>query len=509
MSPPNSLPAPAQPGKADKPSSFGRRVAAKVGNLIAKFEAMAMSPAPPSDPPRKRNLESVVGTDPAAKFSSRPGLRKSLSKKASRMFQKLEKENDLASASMPTVPEKVQPPKKKLLRPSRNFLFPPRASVTQITAPSPEHHSYPYMTRRGRRRATMPTGTPKQEPRKKRRTISGSSIVTADEIAGPSLVAASEDVVLGTKVIKGASTSQLNLNTPASLGRTISYPDNNSSGLKFAHIDGPVSQDGVSQVGSEVTEYTSAYTAFPSPNNSTPPVARILPSSFFVQLAEERVVKTPKPRIYTDSEDSSLIIVEKREKIDPTKFRLDPNMNKDKSAWKRKITPPRISVRELISKFKIEESVGEKYKELSPVIPQEPQFSSGPLKSKNWKSPEALVLERKALPVVALSQESLARLLGEVGEEEERPSIDSVVSQSVQAPESVASDRFPARVYCENFSDASTSLKSVAITSGELSLVSQQLNQQSNLRKVTIVGDNGGLVMVCATFPFHAPIDIL
>lgn len=509
MPPPDSLPAPAQPGKADKPASFGRRVAAKVGNLIAKFEAMAMSPAPPSDPPRKRNLESVVGTDPAAKFSSRPGLRKSLSKKASRMFQKLEKGDDLATGSMSTVPEKVQPPKKKLLRPSRSFLFPPRASVTQISAPSPEHHSYPYMTRRGRHRATMPTGTPKQEPRKKRRTISGSSIVTIDEISGPSLAAASEDVVLGTKVIKGASTSQLNLDTPASLGRTISYPDNNSSGLKFAHIDGPVSQDGVSQVGSEITEYTSAYTAFPSPNNSTPPVARILPSSFFVQLAEERVVKTPKPRIYTDSEDSSLIIVEKREKIDPTKFRLDPNLNKDKSAWKRKITPPRISVRELISKFKIEESVGEKYKELSPVIPQEPQFSSGPLKSKNWKSPEALVLERKAPPIVALSQESLARLLEEIGEEEERPSIGSVISQSVQAPESVTSDRFPARVYCENSSDASTSLKSVAITSGELSLVSQQLNQQSNLRKATIVGDNGGLVMVCSTFPFHITIDIL
>ena len=55
--------------------------------------------------------------------------------------------------------------------------------------------------------------------------------------------------------------------------------------------------------------------------------------------------------MFTDSEESQWVVVEKRDKIDYTKFRIDSIGRREQSLWRRKITPPKISVRDLISRF--------------------------------------------------------------------------------------------------------------------------------------------------------------
>jgi len=155
----------------------------------------------------------------------------------------------------------------------------------------------------------MPVETPKEYPAKKRRTLS------------------------------------------ESLHDQINIEDENSG----ITLDGPVSRF--------ASEWSTGCTSLSSLVYSTPPVAKVLPSSFFSQLvvSEPRPVKTPKPKVMTDSEDSQLLIVEKREKIDPRRFRLN-SLDRRQSVWRRKITPPKISVKDLISRFR-EEAVEAKYTE--------------------------------------------------------------------------------------------------------------------------------------------------
>jgi hypothetical protein len=131
--------------------------------------------------------------------------------------------------------------------------------------------------------------------------------------------------------------------------RVVSDPEDAASAIT---LDGPVSLF--------VSEQQSC-TENSIVSTSTPPVARILPSSFFAQLVAEdepqhhhhRRSKV-KPRVFTDSEDTELLVVEMTEKVDLRHhFRLGGLGNKggSGSAWRRKITPPKISVRDLVSRF--------------------------------------------------------------------------------------------------------------------------------------------------------------
>jgi len=265
---------------ASRPPSFGRRVAAKVTSLIAKFEAMSAAPNVQTrrkiTPPRKRTLGSVV-TPGSSSLSRRSTLRKSIGKKA-RIFVKLDWEKENANRR----PAKVAPPPKRILKASRS-----------ITNP------------RGRRRVTLPIGNPASTT-KKRRTLSGT----------------------------------FNCYSPSRYNA-----DDEKSGIT---LDGPA-------FGPDTSSGSSTLRSTPAA--PTPPVARILPSSFFSQLvAPDLPLKdTPRIRVFTDSEDSDLLIVEKRQRIDYKQFRLT-SVDKQKSMWKRKITPPKISVKELISLFRPEEA---------------------------------------------------------------------------------------------------------------------------------------------------------
>lgn len=113
---------------------------------------------------------------------------------------------------------------------------------------------------------------------------------------------------------------------------------------------------------------------------STPPVARIIPSSFFSQLVgtEPRPIRTPKPRVFTDSEESQWLVVEKREKVDYRGFRLDPESvgRKGSVGWKRMITPPKISVRDLISRFRQEDEEDEDSVRMVEVATQTERYPS-------------------------------------------------------------------------------------------------------------------------------------
>jgi hypothetical protein len=266
---------------ASRPPSFGRRVAAKVTSLIAKFEAMSAAPNAQTrrkiTPPRKRTLGSVV-TPGGSSLSRRSTLRKSIGKKA-RIFVKLDWEKENANRH----PAKVAPPPKRILKASRS-----------ITNP------------KGRRRVTLPIGNPASTT-KRRRSLSGT--------------------------FNCYSLSRYNA-------------DDEKSGIT---LDGPA-------FGPDTSSGSSTLRSTPAA--STPPVARILPSSFFSQLvAPDLPLKdTPRIRVFTDSEDSDLLIVEKRHRIDYRQFRLT-SVDKQKSVWRRKITPPKISVKELISLFRPEEAV--------------------------------------------------------------------------------------------------------------------------------------------------------
>ncbi|KAA8909867.1 hypothetical protein FN846DRAFT_905396 [Sphaerosporella brunnea] len=114
-------------------------------------------------------------------------------------------------------------------------------------------------------------------------------------------------------------------------------------------LDGPVSLFASEQPSSSI-----AYAASSILSTPPPPVAKILPSSFFSQLVSEEPPRRRKvkPQTFTDSEDTDLVVVEMAEKVDLRhQFRLKPTTNGTGSGWRRKITPPKISVRELVSRF--------------------------------------------------------------------------------------------------------------------------------------------------------------
>jgi len=86
--------------------------------------------------------------------------------------------------------------------------------------------------------------------------------------------------------------------------------------------------------------------------SSVPPVVKIIPSSFFKQLVVEEPPR-PKMRAYTDSEDESLLVIQEVTKVDRRKFRFRrQGEGGGGSLWKRRITPPKISVRDLVMRFK-------------------------------------------------------------------------------------------------------------------------------------------------------------
>jgi hypothetical protein len=131
--------------------------------------------------------------------------------------------------------------------------------------------------------------------------------------------------------------------------RVVSNPEDAASGIT---LDGPVSLF----VSSEQQSYTEDSIV----STSTPPVARVLPSSFFAQLVAEEEPQhhrrsKVRPRVFTDSDDTELLVVEMTEKVDlRPHFRLGGgtgNKGGYGSVWRRKITPPKISVRDLVSRF--------------------------------------------------------------------------------------------------------------------------------------------------------------
>lgn len=116
-------------------------------------------------------------------------------------------------------------------------------------------------------------------------------------------------------------------------------------------LDGPVPMsvplESVSTSDTSASEATSEALA--------PPVAKIVPSSFFRQLVVEEAPPQQRTGVFTDSEDEALLVVQEMVKVDSRKFRIR-RQGTTGSLWKRRITPPKISVRDLVSRFRVGEA---------------------------------------------------------------------------------------------------------------------------------------------------------
>ncbi|KAI5804583.1 hypothetical protein EDC01DRAFT_426547 [Geopyxis carbonaria] len=258
--------------------SFGRRMASKVISLIAKFESLSSSQTeedPEKELPRVRSIESLV--TPNGSISRKAlRLRNSLGRKASRLFEKLERDKE----------ENNPPPKRP----------PPRKKTLVIPRP----------TNRKQRRKQHVEGH--KDGHLKRRKGHPSTFRHSRRLGGEA--------------------------------------EDDTSSIGF---DGLVSGNEPSSVLS-TSEVSSSSQAL---STSTPPVARILPSSFFAQLVPPEPVKPVKisalPKVLQEFSDHE---ISSGESFDPKLFRI--GLEKQKSVWKRKITPPKISVKELISKFRVD-----------------------------------------------------------------------------------------------------------------------------------------------------------
>ncbi|KAL7269831.1 hypothetical protein RUND412_007480 [Rhizina undulata] len=288
--------------------SIGRRVTTKVNHLIAKFEALSIisqNPKPvASSPPPRRSIASLVSSGANSRKSSLRRLRDSIRKRANWFVEKSEKENK----TDPPPPQ--TPPPKRILREPR--------SVDIRTRKDPQDA----LSSRPRRRVSVSARL--------------QSKIRASEIS-------------------------------------------ESSGTAF---DGPVSIMESGDFSRTSSASFSRSSTFTETTLSTPPVARILPSSFFAQLlpsAPPTPVKriTPPPKILFDPNEPELVLDEfetsglaaaglsntphrKKYRIRNHQWKWHMHANGGQHvSWRRKVTPPRISVRALVSKFRQVESGGD------------------------------------------------------------------------------------------------------------------------------------------------------
>lgn len=304
----------------------------------------------------------------------------------------------------------------------------------------------------------MPVGTPKEYPAKRRRTLSET------------------------------------LHDRPATGNAV---EGGHSGFP---LDGPVSRFTSGVASESSTEYTSVS----SQVNSTPPVAKILPSSFFSQLvmADPRRIQTPRPRIVSDSEDSQLLIIEKREKIDPRKFRLHHSLDKKQSLWRRKITPPKISVKDLISRFRAEDAppaaVEPKHAEVAApaqasIVPNRddhPHGSSSPEMSSEKDDFHSIVVPSDSPGIPTPPRVSGA----------ESPPLPL-------AGKGKPNHANPRGTEKKTHTEEHPLEESSCLTSAAAASASKGVSRNPTIRLVTVAGENSGLIMVlsCPSLNPHRP----
>lgn len=288
--------------------SFGRRFSNKVSSLVARFEALS-SPSTDSkklsfEPPPIRSIESVIST--AGVISKEDLSKQVLSHRASQVFQELDskghnKENDADIA----VARKAPPPRRLLTTSVAHRRL--RSVRSKIS----------YGNLRIKTSGLL------------RRTRSTSSV---SALSSQEVTLNTSNTTLGT--IDGLSSGNILLDGATST--------DNVAG----NLDG--SRDGGRTMSSELSRSVSS--------SDTPPVAKVLPSSFFAQLVrgnhQSPIKRSKLPTVLLNRDDEDLLL-EKEDKIDYRKFRLGKpsTYNKRQSIWSRNITPPKISVKELASRF--------------------------------------------------------------------------------------------------------------------------------------------------------------
>lgn len=286
--------------------SFGRRFSNKVSSLVARFEALSSpsvdSKKLPSEPPPIRSIESVIST--AGAISKEDLSKQVLSHRASQAFQELDskghnKENDQ------NVARKAPPPKRLLTTSVAHRRL--RSVRSKIS----------YGNLRTKTSGLL------------RRSRSTSSV---SALSGQEITPNTSNTTLGTTV--DLSNENILLDGATST-------DNVTENLDGSRDRGP-------SIESEISGSSSI--------SDTPPVAKVLPSSFFAQLVrghhQSPIKRSKLPTVLLNCDDEDLLL-EKEEKIDYRKFRLGKpsTYNRRQSIWSRNITPPKISVKELASRF--------------------------------------------------------------------------------------------------------------------------------------------------------------
>lgn len=271
--------------------ALASRVSHRVSGLVAKFEALASSRSQDrsSEPPAPRSIESVVTA--TASISRQDVVQKALGRKASQIFRGLvdgARDNDQTPQEQSEVQHRPRPPPRKLLT----------ASLAN---------------RKLKRKTAVPSVEGKDWK------LRGAKSMSWIE---PTRIEMSDNQRWDPK-------------ESLRLQRQLS---NSQKGTEPATtMDGSLDESSNS-----------------SPDPSSPPVAKVLPSSFFAQLVRsdiDRPVQRSKlPAVLLNSEDEDLIL-EGNEKLDHRKFRLQ-SFGRKQPVWKRKVTPPRVSVKDLISRFR-------------------------------------------------------------------------------------------------------------------------------------------------------------
>ncbi|TGZ76410.1 hypothetical protein EX30DRAFT_344921 [Ascodesmis nigricans] len=282
------------------PPPLRRRLSRRVSSLVAKFEALATSRSDgrESEPPAPRSIESVVTT--TASISRDKVTRKGLGRKASKLF------HGLVDGAQDSAKHERDDPSRRNEEPPKNKP-PARKLLTESFA-----------QRKLKMRPGLDSITAKMSKLRGAKSISwlepGGQTSASQEADGD-----------GGGVDHRASVEFLGVH-------------------HLSAIDGSQDPSGGT-----------------SPGTVSPPVAKVLPSSFFAQLirggdADRPVNRSILPKVLQDRDDEDLVAA-REEKIDIRKFRINSFGRRGESpVWKRKITPPRVSVKDLISRFRQPES---------------------------------------------------------------------------------------------------------------------------------------------------------
>lgn len=273
------------------PPVLASRISHRVSGLVAKFEALASprSQERSSEPPAPRSIESVVTT--TASISRQDVAQKALSRKASQIFRGLvdgARDNDQKPQDQSDLQHRPRPPPRKLLT----------ASLAN---------------RKLKRRTAVPSVEGKDWK------VRGAKSMSWIE---PTRIEMSDNQRWDPK---------------ESLRRQRQLSNSQTGSEPATAMDG------------SLDELSNS-----SPDPSSPSVVKVLPSSFFAQFVRnntDRPVERSKlPAVLLNSEDEDLILA-RNEKLDHRKFRLH-SFGRKQPVWKRKITPPRVSVKDLISRFR-------------------------------------------------------------------------------------------------------------------------------------------------------------